>query len=384
MEELAQCLLTQLPTLTDKLVDLICAEERAYRDAGEAVLADVRRSCLENLTGVVHDLAGKGPFQVHTPRETARARAEQGVPLGSLLHAYRLGLRVVWEALHQADQDRSDALLAAVSRLWTILDIYSQAVTSAYEEALVELARRDERRRTLLLDGLLEGREPLHGLRGQLASALGLPEHGPYVAVSADVPGPGREGLPEADEVLRRVGIRSAWRLLADEQVGVVALEASPDALLDALRPLAEGRAGISPPFGDLRDVARARLLAGLARRCLPAGSHGVSTLDDFPLGALVAGAPELAEHLARSVLGPLLDLEADERETLLATLTAWVDGGGSATEAARRLYCHRNTVHNRLHRIEELTGRSVTEPRALVELCTGAEAVRLLEITGR
>lgn len=379
--QLAERLVDRLPALTDRLVELICAEERAYREAGPDVLADVRRSCHENLTAMVHDLAGRGSFRIDAPRQTARHRAEQGVPLASVLHAYRLGLRVVWEALTDEADERRGALLATVTRLWTILDTYSQAVAGAYEEALVELARRDERRRTLLLDGLLDGREPAGALRGQLASALGLPDRGPYLVVSADVPAPGQEGLPQADEALRRRGVRSAWRLRADEQIGVVALDQPSGVVRDVLRPLALTRTGISPPYADLRDTARARLLAGLARQCVAHGDPAVTTLDEQPFGALMAGNPEMAEHLARTVLGQLLDLDADERLVLLDTLRAWVDGGGSATEAAQRLFCHRNTVRNRLHRIEELTGRSVSDPRSLVELCAAAEAVRLLDL---
>ncbi|MFE3757608.1 helix-turn-helix domain-containing protein [Nocardia tengchongensis] len=40
-------------------------------------------------------------------------------------------------------------------------------------------------------------------------------------------------------------------------------------------------------------------------------------------------------------------------------------------------LYCHRNTVLNRLRRIEELTGRSIAEPRAMIELALAVEAAR-------
>jgi DNA-binding PucR family transcriptional regulator len=103
-----------------------------------------------------------------------------------------------------------------------------------------------------------------------------------------------------------------------------------------------------------------------------------VATVDDHPLGTLVAGAPDMAARLARSVLGPVLDLPAEERSLLLDTLDGWTAAGGSASEAARLLYCHRNTVRNRLARLEELTGRQLADPRSLVELCAAAEAVRL------
>ncbi|MER5203269.1 helix-turn-helix domain-containing protein [Streptomyces sp. NPDC002825] len=47
------------------------------------------------------------------------------------------------------------------------------------------------------------------------------------------------------------------------------------------------------------------------------------------------------------------------ERAALLTTLRAWLDHGCSASRAADELYCHRNTVLNRIGRIAELTGPS-------------------------
>lgn len=349
------------------------------------MIEDVRRSCHENLTSLLGSLAGRGPVSVDAPRETARRRAEQGVPLAAVLHAFRLGLRVIWDAMvdeaRREDGRHLEALLPAVAAIWSLYDTYSQAVASAYDDTLVDLARRDEQQRTLILDGLVEGRDATPELRGRAAPALDLPERGPFVAVSAEVPAAGREGLPRADQVLRRHGIRSAWRLRADEQVGVVALtrDYPAPAVRDLLRPVAVARAGMSPPYPELTGTARAVALATLARRCVPPGTTGVITLEDHPLGSLVAGAPELAERMAQAVLGPVLELAADERSLLLETLEAWVAAGGSASEAGQRLYCHRNTVRNRLHRLEELTGRSLADPRSLAELCAAAESVRLL-----
>jgi DNA-binding PucR family transcriptional regulator len=66
--------------------------------------------------------------------------------------------------------------------------------------------------------------------------------------------------------------------------------------------------------------------------------------------------------------LGGVLALEGDERTVLLDTLRTWLDTGGSAGQTATRLYCHRNTVLNRLRRLEGLTGRSLERVDHLVE----------------
>ena len=42
-------------------------------------------------------------------------------------------------------------------------------------------------------------------------------------------------------------------------------------------------------------------------------------------------------------------------------------------------LFCHPNTVRYRLHRIEERTGRSLTRPRDIAELCLVFEVHRRL-----
>lgn len=53
---------------------------------------------------------------------------------------------------------------------------------------------------------------------------------------------------------------------------------------------------------------------------------------------------------------------------------TVWADTAGSIPAAAAALVCHPNTVRNRLHRIEESTGRSLTSPRDPAELCLAFE----------
>jgi DNA-binding PucR family transcriptional regulator len=82
--------------------------------------------------------------------------------------------------------------------------------------------------------------------------------------------------------------------------------------------------------------------------------------------------------RVVTAVFGPLLELRPDDRDILLETLEAWRDNNGSATAAGSKLFCHPNTVRHRLRRIENLTGTSLSDPRAISELCLALEAVRL------
>ncbi|MEU0273242.1 helix-turn-helix domain-containing protein, partial [Streptomyces sp. NPDC006307] len=100
--------------------------------------------------------------------------------------------------------------------------------------------------------------------------------------------------------------------------------------------------------------------------------------LDRRMAGALVVSQPELASLLVSEVLGALLELDPADRAVLLETLDVWLDCEGSAGRAASRLYCHRNTVFNRLRRLEQLTSRSLSRPRDLTEMTLALDAFRL------
>jgi hypothetical protein len=80
--------------------------------------------------------------------------------------------------------------------------------------------------------------------------------------------------------------------------------------------------------------------------------------------------------------LGPVAGLDtmaAEDRGLLLETFGAWLDCGGSADEAAKQLFVHPNTVRYRLRRLEERTGRSMSDPRWIAELTLAYEIDRRL-----
>ena len=383
MARLAAELIDELGSLTEQLVAMLLQADQSYLAVD---IEDLRRSVQENLASFVEDLAGQRPPSTSSSRDTARRRAEQGVPLGSVLHAYRLGFHVIWAALADRALRKGpewlDGLVRGSATVWAWVDTSSEAVNAEYRDALIESARKDEQQRMLLLDALLEGRLGEWKMLGGSLPAIGLPEQGPYLAVSAETPGAGRENLPGAGQFLRRRGVPSAWRLRADEQVGLVAVsqDRNPRAIRALLAEAATSRVGISAEYDDALDTSRALGTAAVARRCLPPGSTGVASIDDDWVAALVAGAPEISARVVHRLLGQVVALTPGERDILLTTLRTWLECGGNASATARQLYCHRNTVRNRLHRLEALSGQSLSDPRGVAALCIVAQGARLLE----
>ncbi|WP_243794549.1 helix-turn-helix domain-containing protein [Saccharopolyspora gloriosae] len=95
--------------------------------------------------------------------------------------------------------------------------------------------------------------------------------------------------------------------------------------------------------------------------------------LDDCLPDALALSSPELADRMVAVTFGPVLALPAAEREELLHTTSVWIRSLGSTLRAAKSLYCHRNTVLNRLRRMESLTHLDLSDvtvwPQVLLAL---------------
>jgi sugar diacid utilization regulator len=118
---------------------------------------------------------------------------------------------------------------------------------------------------------------------------------------------------------------------------------------------------------------------AVLARRTLPSGRAELAAMEQRLPEALLLSAPELAQHLVDRWLGKLLAVPAQESRLLLGTLQIWVSTGGSIRHTAEAACCHRNTVINRLQRMQAITGHDFTDPACQVELALALRAAVLL-----
>jgi hypothetical protein len=373
----------RLPDLGERMALRIRTEVESYADESLIPFDSLRKSCTANADHILGRFAADAAPDVRPAEETGRLRAEQGVPLADTLHAYRIGFEYLWAQLldeAQRHPEVTDAhLVAGSSEIWAQFGCYAEAVAAAYREASAELALQREVRRSALVEALFTGALADRTTLWETARQLGLPERGPYAVVAASVPDPGGEPLPGIEADLRRTGVPSAWRLLPDQQIGLLALT-HPDAETVSHRAVRRhhARVGVSPRFDSLRDTPQALRFARLALAGLPGEGPGVALFDDSPLAMLVAAAPAESARLVEVVLGPVLELPAPERGRLLQTLGHWFTAKGVAADAAHHLFIHPNTVRYRLRRIEELTGRSLTDPAAVADLGTALHALRL------
>jgi hypothetical protein len=382
----AELLDADLAELAGEAAGRLRSDEPAYRRLGSGELAtDVAAHLHATLERLADERSG-APAGNGGCAALGRRRAEQSVPLPVALRELRAGVAVLWRelALHAAARTPGEAavLLEQSGTLWTVLDEQSRALAAGYDEGLTALTDADRERRRLLLDALIDGRLGEWSRLGGSLTRLGLPEEGPYVAVSAEQDAAGRPALAGAEDFLAGHGVRSAWRTTLDGTVGIVAIGEwrTVTSIRELLGTLATGRVGLSRSYADALQTSVSVARAMVARRCLPAGAVGVTAIDDDPVAALLASSVETSTEVSRLLLGAVMELPEPEQQTLLATLATWLATNGNSTETGRLLFCHRNTVRNRLARLEQLSGQSLEDPRSVARLFVAVEALRLLD----
>jgi DNA-binding PucR family transcriptional regulator len=87
-----------------------------------------------------------------------------------------------------------------------------------------------------------------------------------------------------------------------------------------------------------------------------------------------LARSPDLAPF--RELVAPLVEHDHARRSDLVRTLRAYFAAGANASEAADRMFLHRNSMLYRLERIQRLTGLDLRDPRVALALQLGLLAL--------
>lgn len=383
LTKLGALLESRLEELGGQIVDRIRTDVAFYRDNDLVSDEQLRQTAIDNLRFVFLALQNRTAFDTSPAADTGRLRARSGVPRPAVMDAFRVASHTVWDQMMAFAAESPDisgtALLSATARFWDAQDRYTTAMTTAYHETATQLAIDDAVERAALTEALLDGRHLGEYSLWDVAGLLKLPTHGPYVVVAATLPKLGQQALRNAAEMLRSLDVHSAWRLLPDVQIGIAHLPPSVrlSRLVELMSRVVTTNVGVSPVFDDLADTAISLRYARVAMDAAAQRDGGVCVFDDSLLSVAAVSAPEVTRKISEITLGAFNALPAAEQVSLRQTFIAWLDRNGSIPDTAADLFCHPNTVRNRLRRIEEHTGRSLSAPRELAELCLAFEIVK-------
>ena len=135
---------------------------------------------------------------------------------------------------------------------------------------------------------------------------------------------------------------------------------------------------GVSDGFGDvesivaaLREARWARERARAEERSLLRYGEGGPTFGPRSVGE--------AEAVVERVLGGLLKYDAEHESELTASLHAFLAANRSWKRGAAELFVHKQTLVYRMRRVEELSGRSLSETGDVAELWLALEALERL-----
>src|ERR1700755_3051131 len=110
-----------------------------------------------------------------------------------------------------------------------------------------------------------------------------------------------------------------------------------------------------------------------------PDSTSSVAVFDGSILATAAVSAPEAMIKAVGAAIDGFGDLSDADRELLFETFRVWRDNDASVRGAAEVLFFHPNTARHRLRRVEKLSGRSLSRPRDIAELCLAFEVHRRL-----
>jgi PucR C-terminal helix-turn-helix domain/GGDEF-like domain len=393
---LLMSLLEDVDALAARGAAAMRAELPAYAARDERFDADVldqtRRNTIAILEAMVdgrESTAADHAFQ----RSAAMRRARSGFALEDYLSAYRVGHKVMWDAIAAEAEEQQVSrrvVFWLASHLMHHIDYAAAHAARSYvdfrQHGLADAAR--ERRD--LLEHLLEGRLPETGVLAAAAERYGIGARTPaLVAVAVSLAtDEGPDGPALASSSLSRAGLNEMSSLVVvrhseivavmtvggdhDPEPVIVGMERAQQRLRADGVPLAIGVSATAEAIAELPQAYQEALTA-LRFVGKDGGVAALTRLSSFQYLALCADST--AQRLQDPRLARFLRDDRGRGGILIATIRAYADADMSLKDAASHLHVHPNTAQYRFQRIEELCGLN---PRRFGDLHTLVVAIAI------
>jgi hypothetical protein len=362
----------ELDAMVGRIGDRIRQDVPAFRRLPAGTLELAVRGNVGRALDALRDVREPTGAELELAADVGRERAEQGLPVEAVLHAYRISVGAVWSRFGEVAREHGadvPSVLAFSETLWRWADAVMDVVAAAHREVELEQAREEQQRRDGFVLAVLTGGGDAQALAAE-ASTFGVDPERDYVCFRARAARD--DGAP--DGVLAR---RTALALAGSEGL-VTSLDRDAVGFAPVAPAAVDGvTVGIGPP-------ARPSALAGaftVASRALQTaiafGQQGVFSLGDLSVRPAILVDDALGDAFVARYLDPLSGLGRLGAD-LEATLRAWFDTGMRTDETARVLHVHPNTLRHRMRRFEEATGADLRRSTDLVELWWALERRRL------
>ena len=269
--------------------------------------------------------------------------------------------------------------------------ILQQAVTVVALELMRQRAMRDTERRLAgdVLAEALTGRLSEDELATRLRP-FGIGHSAAVLVFGGPAGAPAPELEAELDRFLAEAGVGALVatrdRLLcavidAREGVDPVALAGRARETLAPGGAALRAAASRAAPVGSLRRTFHEARCALEAAALANGSAPPVASYRDLGAFQLLLSLQDddALRLYCDSVLGPLESGSGDYGDELIRSLEAFIEQNGQWERAARELYCHRHTLRYRIRRVEQLTGRDLSNARDRIEFWLALRARELV-----
>jgi hypothetical protein len=361
---IAERVLADLDVVVDRMGSLYAQEipEYAALSAGQLAVEvlPVSRRLVTTFLACVVDGRSLTASELEVFAQSGRARLMMGMPLESVLHAYRIAGRETWAALCSHIAPDEVGLLADLGAHWMdIVDRTSSALAQAHLAASHERLRHVDARRRELVEALLTTTDPSEVAAVSLRFSTLLASAYVPVLVVGSAAAAGIDALL-SEAPTGTLGGHRGDRVLLLVPNRAEAMPRREDQLICWGRPATCGRALLE----EVQHVERL-LLTAMAE----GHTRGHFGPEDLLVEQLLLGNDRVADTLRRRISGVLVS--RDPGGVIVATLRTYL-ATGSVPDTARQELVHSNTVSYRLGRVRELTGLDPRIPRESALLVLG------------
>lgn len=382
----AEALEEHLDGLVAEMLDSILVEIPVYRERGTAVAADTRRAAAYVYASLIDSIRTGSPPNAAVANSLADVgadRAQQGIPLGDLLQAFRISARTAADHLTRVvterDLDRDAAMWVAEAILHWI-DVVSNLAAASYSRTQARLLdAQEDLRRDFLLDllfGAVTGEEAI-----ERAEEVAWD---PATSYWVGVMGRHEGGVSPEDQAAVVDALEHCFPLRTHGTLVVlVPAPTASDAVSIETRALAAAAArGLSVGLAAVRSgvsgVRRSHMEASEALEIAQATGDASVCFSEAVLDRLLRRDPELLDELVERTVIPLEVYDAARRTELLVTLETYFESGESPSRTAATLHTHTQTVRYRLGRVGEITGLTLDNLEDRLYLMLGLRGRRL------